>query len=229
MPDTKTFNFAVPATPAMPAMPAMPAFAEMDLPLSVVVVHSSARSGLMVENLTPQLGDFFGVRNGQGVLVRSVEKGSLAEKSGFRAGDVITKINGQSVGDSGDFSRVLRARKDNKVSVGIVRDKKEHTLTLTMPEKRQSGFLEESEDNDGLHVETHIDVSDLQNRLAQLRPKIELTVRALQEDGRKTLEEQSRDLKKQTLEIQKQRKEVEKQVQQEMKRIQIQIRHRMDI
>ena len=54
----------------------------MDMPVSVVVVHSSARSGLMVENLTPQLGDFFGAKNGKGVLVRSVEKGSRAERRG---------------------------------------------------------------------------------------------------------------------------------------------------
>ena len=31
-------------------------------PVSVVVVHSSTRSGLMVENLTAQLGDYFGAR-----------------------------------------------------------------------------------------------------------------------------------------------------------------------
>ena len=62
----KAFNFSMPAIPAIPAMPAMPSVnaapfvPEIDMPVSIVVVHSSARSGLMVENLTPQLGDFFG-------------------------------------------------------------------------------------------------------------------------------------------------------------------------
>jgi membrane-associated protease RseP (regulator of RpoE activity) len=74
-------------------MPSMPNMADLDVPVSVVIVHSAMRSGLMVENLTPQLGDFFGVKNGHGVLVRSVEKGSRAEKAGFRAGDVIVKVN----------------------------------------------------------------------------------------------------------------------------------------
>ncbi len=81
--DNGNFKYAMPAMPALPALPAMP---EIDMPVSVVVVHSSRRSGLMVENLTPQLGDFLGAKNGQGVLVRSVEKGSRAEKAGFRAG-----------------------------------------------------------------------------------------------------------------------------------------------
>src|SRR5208282_2688096 len=53
---------------------------DLDMPSSIVVVHSSARSGLMVENLTPQLSEFFGAKTGNGVLVRSVDKGSRAEK-----------------------------------------------------------------------------------------------------------------------------------------------------
>ena len=77
------------------------------------MVHSSARSGLMVENLTPQLGDYFGAKDGKGVLVRSVEKGSRAEQAGFRAGDVIVKVNGESISDSGDFTHAVRGRKGN--------------------------------------------------------------------------------------------------------------------
>jgi serine protease Do len=81
----------------MPPIPEMPAMPDFDLPVSIVVVHSGMRSGLMVENITPQLGDFFGVKDGKGVLVRSVEKGSRGEKSGFRAGDVVVKVNDQPV------------------------------------------------------------------------------------------------------------------------------------
>ena len=88
----KDFHFVMPAIPPIPPIPDI----DIDVPVSIVVVHSSARSGLMVENLTPQLGDFFGTKNGQGVLVRSVEKGSRADKAGFHAGDVIVKINGEA-------------------------------------------------------------------------------------------------------------------------------------
>src|SRR5271168_5164071 len=124
----KNFKFAmpaIPAVPAIPAMPAMPAMADMDYPVSVVVVHSWMRSGLMVENITPQLGEYFGAKSGQGVLVRSVEKGSRAETAGFHAGDVIVKTNGEPINDAGDFSRALRSRKDNSATITILRDKKE--------------------------------------------------------------------------------------------------------
>src|SRR5216110_2023000 len=98
-PQGKPFKFVAPMIPPMPTIP------DIDVPVSIVVLHSSTRSGLMVENLTPQLADFFGAKNGQGVLVRSVDKGSRADKAGFRAGDVIVRVNGDSINDSGDFTR----------------------------------------------------------------------------------------------------------------------------
>src|SRR5450432_2680523 len=73
----------------MPKMPVMP---DIDIgPINVVVMTNTGHRGLMVENITPQLGEFFGVKNDNRVLIRSVEKGSRAEKAGFRAGDVIVK------------------------------------------------------------------------------------------------------------------------------------------
>jgi len=56
---------------------------DIEIP-SVVMVQTSRRSGISVENLTEQLGEYFGVRSGGGVLVRSVEKGSKAEAAGLR-------------------------------------------------------------------------------------------------------------------------------------------------
>src|SRR3984957_681298 len=110
---SKNFNVEVPPIPNMPPMP------DMDIPnVGVVVVHSSMRSGLMVENLTPQLGEFFGARNGHGVLVRSVEKGSRADKAGLRAGDVIVRVGDQPVHDTSDFTHALHTRSAGAVNVG---------------------------------------------------------------------------------------------------------------
>jgi membrane-associated protease RseP (regulator of RpoE activity) len=95
----------------------------------------------MVENITPQLGDFFGVKDGKGVLVRSVEKGSRGEKAGFRAGDVVVKVNNQPVHDTSDFTHALRSSSGGTASVTVMREKKEQNLTLTLPEKKDSGSL----------------------------------------------------------------------------------------
>jgi serine protease Do len=172
----KSFHVTLPAMPVMPEMP------DLDIPVSIVVVHSSARSGLMVENLTPQLGDYFGVKNGEGVLVRSVERGSRAEKAGFRAGDVITKVNGEPIRDSGDFSHALHSRKDNTVSIGIVRDKKEQSVTLSLPERKQSHDLDEGRGQLSSYL------SQLQSELAQL------TSEQAREQSQRAVEELKRQM-----------------------------------
>src|SRR5581483_11836391 len=59
----KTFPVMRPGEPIhveIPAMPAMPAIPEMDFPS--IIVHYPSRAGMMVESLTPQLGEYFGVK-----------------------------------------------------------------------------------------------------------------------------------------------------------------------
>ena len=148
------------------------------------------RSGLMVENLTPQLGEFFGAKNGNGVLVRSVEKGSHAEKAGLRAGDVITRVGDQSIHDTSDFTHALHSRAGGSVAVGVIRDKKEQTLTITLPERKDSGeLIEESLEAPELEAEAQRELSDAQNELAKMRPQIELAVEESRKASRKAEEE----------------------------------------
>jgi serine protease Do len=154
----------------MPQMPTMPDF---DMPVSVVVVHQSARSGLMVENISPQLGDFFGVKDGKGVLVRSVEKGSRGEKAGFRAGDVVVKVNNQPVHDTSDFTHALRSSSGSAAAVTVMREKREQNLTLTLPEKKDSGsLLEDSFDIPVLTVETQQAINRAGDEIARMAPAI---------------------------------------------------------
>jgi serine protease Do len=111
---------------------------DIQIPAIEMVVRSySRRTGMMVDNLTPQLGEFFGVKTGQGVLVRSVEKGSAAEAAGLKAGDVITKVDNESIDDRNDWNRIMR-KKGGKIAIGIVRDKREQNLTVTLPEVKSS-------------------------------------------------------------------------------------------
>src|SRR6202795_1289802 len=121
-------------------IPPMPNVPDFDVPnFGVVGGHSPLGAGLMVENITPQLGEFFGVKNGSGVLVRSVEKGSRADKAGLRAGDVIVRVGDQPVHDTSDFTHALHSHSGaGSVSVAVIRDKKEQTLTLSLPERKES-------------------------------------------------------------------------------------------
>jgi serine protease Do len=199
----------------MPPMPNMPDF---DVPnIGVVYVHSSMRSGVMVENLTPQLGEFFGAKGGNGVLVRSVEKGSRADKAGLHAGDVIVRVGEQAVHDTSDFTHALRGRNAGSVNVNVIRDKKELTLTLTLPERKESGeMIEESLEVPELDAETQAELSEVQDEVAKLRPQMELATEATRmasEEVRKSLCSQQKQMREQA---EKLRQELGPKVQEEL-------------
>jgi serine protease Do len=202
-PKSKEFHFEMPNIPPMP---------DIDIPsINMVVVTSSARSGLMVENITPQLGEFFGVKNGNGVLVRSVEKGSRAEKAGIRAGDVIVKVNDQAVHDTSDFSHAVKSRSGNSVSVGVIRDKKEQNLNLTLPARKESGELLDDESSEDLEIDADsvVELGELQNEIAKLRPEIELAgeeVRNSMQELRKSLCEQQNESRQESAKLRKEQR-----------------------
>ncbi|HYG99698.1 MAG TPA: PDZ domain-containing protein [Terriglobales bacterium] len=117
----------IPRVP-MPDIPRM----DFDVP-SFTVLQFSARNGVVVEDLTPQLGEFFGVKDGEGVLVRSVNRGSAAESAGLKAGDVIVRAGKDRITSASDWRRVMREHKEGALTLGIVRDKREQNLTVKLP------------------------------------------------------------------------------------------------
>ncbi len=110
-------------------------------------VPSSSRLGVSIENLGDQLAEYFGVKGGQGVLVRSVKKGSPAESAGLRAGDVIVKVDGQRVSDSADLRSALRGRRGKSFPLGIVRERRDQNVTVTLP-KPEEPSDEDQEESD---------------------------------------------------------------------------------
>ncbi len=131
--------------------------------ISMNLLQAASKSGLLVENLTPQLGDFLGVKNGNGVLVRSVEKGSPADSAGLRAGDVIVRIEKETIADMGDWHR-LTHRKTGKTMLGVVRDKHEQNVFIEFSSSRDSSFLLDMPD---------VNVDQINMELSELNPEME--------------------------------------------------------
>lgn len=190
----------------------MPQISVPDIDMPNFIGHSSVRNGIVVENLTPQLGEFFGVKGGAGVLVRSVEKGSHGEKAGFRAGDVVVKINGQPVHDSADFTHALRSSSNGSASVIVIRDKKEQTLTLTVPPKKDSGrLLEDTLDIPAISAETQLAISHA-DELARMGPEF---MQQIQQRTKQAAEEAEQAQQR----WQQAQKELEKRLEVEQKRM----------
>lgn len=118
---------SMPEMPAMPPVPAMP-----DMPRTLMSWRSPML-GIESEALNPQLAEFFGVK--EGVLVRSVTADSTAQKAGFKAGDVIIKVDGQSVVSPKEVSTILQSVRSKKsFPVIVVRHQKEMVLSVTLDE-----------------------------------------------------------------------------------------------
>jgi membrane-associated protease RseP (regulator of RpoE activity) len=89
------------------------------------------RIGVTTMQLTKQLADYFGIADGKGVLVTSVGDDSPAAKAGLKAGDVITSIDGEKVEGAGDLARGINKNKDGDVTLTVIRNKNQRTITVT--------------------------------------------------------------------------------------------------
>jgi serine protease Do len=120
-------------------MPPMPPIRIPDMPRTLMMWQSRTL-GVESEPLSgSQLGDYFGAKDG--VLIRSVIKGSAAEKAGLKAGDVITKIGSQKVSSPKEISNALHSLSSTKaIPVTIVRERKETTVSVTIEEKASEGM-----------------------------------------------------------------------------------------
>jgi serine protease Do len=78
--------------------------------------------GINAEDLTGQLGGYFGAPDNSGVLVREVRSGTPADKAGLKAGDVIIKVDGKAVKSLSELREQLRDKSDQKtVNLGVLR------------------------------------------------------------------------------------------------------------
>jgi serine protease Do len=105
--------------------------------------------GITVQNLTVQLGDYFGVPNAQGVLVTDVPAGSSGDKAGLKAGDVITKVEGMPVPDATELQGLLQQKQNARsIALTVVRKGAESQINVqpqasSAPQRRnaQGGSL----------------------------------------------------------------------------------------
>jgi serine protease Do len=111
-----------------------------DLPFnfdfSFPMLAGGSRLGVTVTELTTQLADHLGAKNG--VLVTSVTDGSPAAHAGIKAGDVIASVNGATVESRDDLARSLRQSDGDEVTIGIVRDKRAQSVKAKIEALRRT-------------------------------------------------------------------------------------------
>jgi membrane-associated protease RseP (regulator of RpoE activity) len=104
-----------------------------------VVVHVGHRGflGVRLIEITPELRAHFGAPRDAGVLVSEVDAGTPAAKEGIEVGDVITAVDGESVGWTGDVSRAIgRKNGGETVQIDLVRGRASRRLAVKVEERK---------------------------------------------------------------------------------------------
>ncbi len=104
--------------------------------ISQLVEHGEVRRGrlgFVVQDLTPELAEAFGVARKKGVVVARVEAKSPAQKAGIKVGDVITAVNGREVDNSAQVrNEIGLLRVGSEVEIEVLRDGKTRSLTASV-------------------------------------------------------------------------------------------------
>jgi serine protease Do len=91
------------------------------------------RLGFQLNPIPEQLAEFFKCPSGQGLLVSQVSAESLADRAGFKAGDVLIQINGKEVSSTSDLWKGFEWRQSETVVIRFVRDGKVQTRSVSLP------------------------------------------------------------------------------------------------
>ncbi len=104
------------------------------------IATSSNYTGATLEPLGAQLAQFFGTQPGTGLLVKSIDKDSPAERAGLHAGDVVMRVNTSTVSSRNDWLHAIQSSKGKPVTINVLRDR--HPLTLTLNGNAKRSALE---------------------------------------------------------------------------------------
>ncbi|MGN6269179.1 MAG: Do family serine endopeptidase [Sphingomonas sp.] len=138
-------GFAIPAEEAKPV-------------IDILMKGQSVKRGYLgvaIQPITDDLASSLGVDKNRGGLIANVTPDSPAAKAGFKAGDVVTKVNGQDVTADQSLSYLVASlQPGTRAAFEILRNGKTMTLTATLAtrpsEKELAGFTGQDDDDDAL-------------------------------------------------------------------------------
>jgi serine protease Do len=122
--------------------------------------------GIMLNELTPEMAEHFGVKGRKGVLVGKIEENSAAQKGGIERGDIIVKMDSKVVENPDNFrNEVARKAPGTKVNLVVIRNGEEKELSIELRAKESKAALAEAGGKEAKQL--GITVQDLTPELAQ--------------------------------------------------------------
>ena len=122
--------------------------------------------GIMLNELTPEMAEHFGVKGRKGVLVGKVEENSAAQEGGIERGDIIVKMDSKAVENPDNFrNEVARKAPGTKVNLVVIRNGEEKELSIELRAKESKAALAEAGGKEAKQL--GITVQDLTPELAK--------------------------------------------------------------
>jgi len=98
--------------------------------------------GIYLEEISRELSEHFGLKEGRGLLVSSFSEDSPAEKAGLKVGDVIFKVDGKRVETVNELSGLIQdKKKGEKIKIEFLRDKKTMSVDVEVEEEERGDFF----------------------------------------------------------------------------------------
>ncbi len=139
--------FIAPKPPKPPLVPKLPELRKLpkppELPEPKIFswgLEHRKYIGIYLEEINRELSEYFGVKEGRGLLVAKITKDSPAEKAGLKVGDVIIKADGIRTERARDLTGVIQDKeKGERIKLELLRNKKVRSVGVEIEEEK-SGF-----------------------------------------------------------------------------------------
>jgi len=119
--------------------------------------------GVGIQDLTPEIAEYYGIKEKKGVLVAQVFEGDPADKAGIKAKDIIIEVDGKSINSSRELTATIAAIPVGKsIPITLLRDGDQKTVNVKIAKRDDSELMAKQEPESS---------SELGIRIAEMTPE----------------------------------------------------------
>ncbi|MBW1786993.1 MAG: DegQ family serine endoprotease [Deltaproteobacteria bacterium] len=92
--------------------------------------------GIGIQNLTPELAEYYKLEDRKGALVTEVYGGDPADRAGIKVNDIVIDVDGKTISSSRELSKTIAdAEVGERIPVTFMRDGKEKTVGVKLTKR----------------------------------------------------------------------------------------------